>query len=291
MNESTTKGVNKFVTLADGTSLPAIGQGTWNIGENPNNQTDEIKALQLGVELGMSLIDTAEMYGHGASELLIGKAIEAIRQDVFLVSKVYPQNASKEGASKACENSLKRLKTDYLDLYLLHWRGSVPLEETVAAMEQLKKAGKIKRWGVSNFDIDDMQELWHLTNGQHCYVNQVLYNLGSRGIEFSLLPWCKQHNVSIMAYCPIAQGGSLTKKLLSNKVLSDLAKAKQCTIMQLLLAWCIRNGQVIAIPKAVNKQHIYENAQAASITLTEQELTLLDKEFNPPEHKMPLDIV
>lgn len=291
MNNSATETVKRCVTLSDRTTLPAIGQGTWFMGENPVTQADEIKALQLGVELGMHLIDTAEMYGFGGAELVVGKAIQSIREKVFLVSKIYPHNAGKNNAIKACEDSLKRLNTDYLDLYLLHWRGSIPLAETIEVMEQLKKTGKIKRWGVSNFDIDDMQELWQAIDGKQCCVNQVLYHLGSRGIEYSLLPWCKEHNVTTMAYCPIAQGGSLRAELMTNKVVKEVAEAKQCTVTQLLLAWCIRNGHVIAIPKATNKQHVYENAQAASIEFNQQQLTLLDSVFNPPNHKMSLDIV
>ncbi|UYZ84710.1 aldo/keto reductase [Entomomonas sp. E2T0] len=281
----------RSVKLADGTIIPAIGQGTWFMGENPSKEMDEISALQLGVELGMTLIDTAEMYANGGAELIVGKAIKHIRNKVFLVSKVYPHNAGKNSAIKACENSLKRLQTDYLDLYLLHWRGSIPLAETVEVMENLKASGKIKRWGVSNFDTDDMKQLWQITNGKNCAVNQVLYHLGSRGIEYDLIPWCKDHQMPIMAYCPIAQGGTLRKDLMNNKIVQDIAKAKQCTTAQLLLAWCIRNGNVIAIPKASNKTHVHENAQASTISFNQDELDLLDSIFTPPKHKIHLDIV
>lgn len=281
----------RSVKLADGTIIPAIGQGTWFMGENSSKEMDEISALQLGVELGMTLVDTAEMYANGGAESIVGKAIKHIRNKVFLVSKVYPHNAGKNSAIKACENSLKRLQTEYLDLYLLHWRGSIPLIETVEAMEKLKAAGKIKRWGVSNFDTDDMKQLWQITNGNNCSVNQVLYHLGSRGIEYDLMPWCKDHQIPIMAYCPIAQGGSLRKDLMNNKVMQDIAKIKQCTIAQLLLAWCIRNGNVIAIPKASNKIHVHENAQATTINFNQDELDLLDSVFTPPKNKVHLDIV
>lgn len=191
------------VTLPDGTSLPSLGQGTWYMGENPQVRDKEIKALQLGVELGMTLIDTAEMYGNGDSERLVGEAIKGRRNEVFLVSKVYPHHAGLDMISKACENSLKRLGTDHLDLYLLHWRGHVPLEETIEGMEKLREEGKILRWGVSNFDTVDMEELWNTTNGKKCVTNQVLYHLGSRGIDFDLLPWQREHNMPIMASVPL----------------------------------------------------------------------------------------
>jgi len=236
---SNSKPTRKTITLADGTSIAAIGQGSWFMGENSATEAAEISALQLGVELGMNLIDTAEMYASGGAELAVGKAIKSIRDKVFLVSKVYPHNAGKDKAITACENTLKRLNTDYLDLYLLHWRGSIPLAETVAVMETLKATGKIKRWGVSNFNTEDMQALWQIDKGQNCCVNQVLYHLGSRGIEYSLMPWCEKHNVAIMAYCPLAQGGSLRKELMTNKIVKEIANTKQCTISQLLLAWCI----------------------------------------------------
>ncbi|WP_434778052.1 aldo/keto reductase [Neisseria sp. Ec49-e6-T10] len=279
------------VQLPDGTTVPAIGQGTWFMGENPALAKQEIASLRLGVELGMTLIDTAEMYGSGGAELLLGEALQGIREQVFLVSKVYPHNADQKNAIKACETSLKRLKTDYLDLYLLHWRGNVPLEETAYVMEQLVQQGKIKRWGVSNLDTDDMQELWQEPYGKNCTVNQVLYHLGSRGIEYDLLPWCREHHLPIMAYCPIAQGGSLRRELMINKTVMALAKTHDCTIAQLLLAWCIRSGDVIAIPKATTTKHVIENAQSSAIELTMDELAQLDQVFTPPTHKMHLDIV
>lgn len=190
------------MTLPDGTTIPCLGQGTWYMGEKPKRKAEEIKALQLGIELGMKLIDTAEMYGNGDSERLVGEAIKGRRDDVFLVSKVYPHNSGMDKIKIACENSLKRLGTDHLDLYLLHWRGRVPLEETIEGMERLRKEGKILRWGVSNFDTDDMEELWNTPNGSNCSTNQVLYHLGSRGIDFDLLPWQRVHHMPIMAYSP-----------------------------------------------------------------------------------------
>ncbi|RKD22645.1 hypothetical protein BEP19_10320 [Ammoniphilus oxalaticus] len=280
----------KKVTLSDGTVAPALGQGTWYMGENPAIRAREIKALQLGIELGMTLIDTAEMYGNGQSEALVGEAIKGRRDDVFLVSKVYPHNAGLDTISTACENSLKRLGTDRLDLYLLHWRGGIPLKETIEGMERLKQEGKILRWGVSNFDIDDMQELWELENGSNCVTNQVLYHLGSRGIEYSLMPWQQERRAPVMAYCPLAQGGSLSRKLLNDATISEIAKQHGVRPLQIILAWAIRSDQVIAIPKASQEQHVRENAAAASIKLTEEDLQRLDQVFPKPTRKLPLDI-
>jgi diketogulonate reductase-like aldo/keto reductase len=279
------------VTLPDGTSVPCLGQGTWYMGENPQAKAKEIKALQLGIELGMKLIDTAEMYGNGGSERLVGEAIKGYRDDVFLVSKVYPHNAGLDKISIACENSLKRLGTDRLDLYLLHWRGSIPLEETVEGMEKLRKEGKILRWGVSNFDTDDMIELWNTPNGRNCATNQVLYHLGSRGIDFNLLPWQREHHMPIMAYSPLGHGGSSRNQLLSNLIVNEIAEKYQVKPMQIALAWTIRTNDVIAIPKAVQEQHVLENAEAASIELTEEDLNRLDEVFPKPRKKMPLDII
>lgn len=283
--------IARQVTLPDGSLVNAIGQGTWFMGEDQTRRKQEIIALRHGIELGMKVIDTAEMYGSGAAEILVGKAIEGIRDEVFLVSKVFPHNAGLKSAIKACETSLNRLNTEYLDLYLLHWRGNIPLTETVDVMEQLVAAGKIKRWGVSNLDVDDMQELWQITNGKHCMVNQVLYHLGSRGIEYDLLPWCKSHHVPIMAYCPLAQGGSLKDNLMNSSLVLELAKQKRCSSAQLLLAWCIRDNNVIAIPKATSIDHVTQNAQAINIQLTEEDLVLLNRAFSPPIRKMHLDIV
>ncbi|MFT8319932.1 MAG: aldo/keto reductase [Bacillus sp. (in: firmicutes)] len=282
---------SRHVTLRDGTTVPCIGQGTWNMGEDSLNRKNEIKSIQHGIELGMSLIDTAEMYGEGESEKVVGEAIHGRREDVFLVSKVYPHNAGLKSIHSACENSLKRLKTDYLDLYLLHWRGSVPLEETIIGLEKLCKEGKIKRWGVSNFDTSDMDELWNSTNGSNCVTNQVLYHLGSRGIEFDLTAWQKEHSMPIMVYSPLAQGGSLRKELLKDEMIKKIAEQHHVEPLQIALAWTIRSGQVIAIPKAGQEKHIVQNAKAASIHLTEEELRMIDKIFPKPVRKMPLDII
>lgn len=261
------------------------------MGEKPQEKAKEIKALQLGIELGMKVIDTAEMYGNGASERLVGEAIKGRRDDVFLVSKVYPHNAGLDKISIACENSLKRLGTDYLDLYLLHWRGRIPLEETIEGMEKLRKEGKILRWGVSNFDTDDMKELWNTTNGSNCATNQVLYHLGSRGIDFDLLPWHREHHVPIMAYSPLAQGGALRKQLLTDPIINEIAKKYNVKPLQIALAWTIRTNDVIAIPKAGQEQHVLENAEAAAIELTQEDLDRLDEAFPKPRKKVPLDII
>lgn len=282
------------LTLGDGTKLPVLGQGTWHMGEDWPKRDVEIEALRLGVRLGMTLIDTAEMYGEGRSESLIGEALADQRDAIFLVSKAYPSHATREKLIKACDNSLKRLKTDHLDLYLLHWRGGTPLEETVRGMEELKKAGKILRWGVSNFDTKDMQELWSVPGGKNCAVNQVLYHLGSRGIEVDLLPWLRDHQIPIMAYCPLAEAGSLKAKLLKNSTLNQIAEVHEATTLQILLAWAVRHAErdgIIAIPKAAQPEHVLLNAQAAAIRLSTEEIEALDRIFPRPSRKVPLDIV
>ena len=277
--------------LPDGTKVSVLGQGTWYMGENYSKRNEEIKALKLGLELGMNLIDTAEMYGDGLSEELVGEVINDVRKDVFLVSKVYPHNAGLNSISKACENSLKRLKTDYLDLYLLHWRGGIPLEETIEGMERLKKEGKILRWGVSNFDTDDMEELLNKSMGENCAVNEVLYHLGSRGIEFDLLPWQRNNNIPTIAYCPLAQGGSLERNILRNEILNEIAKEHNVKSLQIALAWTIRENDVISIPKASTVDHVIKNAKATSITLSSKDIERLEVVFQKPHRKMSLDIV
>ncbi|WP_025689566.1 aldo/keto reductase [Paenibacillus zanthoxyli] len=279
------------ISLPDGATVPRIGQGTWNIGDNASRRSEEVEALRLGIELGMTLIDTAEMYGEGRSETVVGEAVQGIRDKVFLVSKVYPHNAGLKQIAKSCENSLKRLGTDRLDLYLLHWRGRVPLEETVEGMERLVQQGKIARWGVSNFDTADMEELFRLAQGTHCATNQVLYHLGSRGIEFDLLPWQRKRQMPIMAYSPLAQAGALRKGLIQNEAVKEIAAAHGASPLQVLLAWCIRAGDVIAIPKASSREHVMQNAAAGLITLSGDELRLLDEAFPEPARKMPLDII
>lgn len=284
--------MEKTVTLPDGTLVPAIGQGTWFLGEQREKHEEEIKTLQAGLDAGMTLIDTAEMYGNGRAERLIGEAIRGCdRSRLFLVSKVYPHNAGRKNIFKSCMESMARLNTDYLDLYLLHWRGGIPLKETVECMEQLKKEGKIRRWGVSNFDTDDMEELWNVPKGKNCGVNQVLYHVASRGIEYDLLPWMREHGVPVMAYCPLAQAGDLKRGLYENPVLSATAAAHQCSISRILLAFAIRGGDVIAIPRTGKKEHALDNAKAGEIQLTQEELAEIDRAFPGPDRKVYLDIV
>jgi diketogulonate reductase-like aldo/keto reductase len=263
--------------------MPVLGLGTWKMGEREREREREIAALQLGIDLGMTLIDTAEMYGDGAAEEIVGGAIEGQRGKVFLVSKVYPHNATRQGAIAACKRSLERLGTDYLDLYLLHWRGSVPLAQTVAAFEALRDDGLIRAWGVSNFDRSDMDELFAIPHGARCAANQVLYHLGSRGIEWELLPFCRSHRIAVMAYSPMGQG-----KLLRQRPLQTIARRLGITPAQLALAWVLRQPGVVAIPKAASAEHVREDRTAAGIELDSAVLAELDRSFPPPTHAMPL---
>jgi diketogulonate reductase-like aldo/keto reductase len=272
------------VQLRNGEGVPALGQGTWHTGERRDQRDLEVRALQLGIDLGMTLIDTAEMYGEGGAEEVVGHAIAGQRERVFIVSKVYPHNASRSELPRACERSLKRLRVDAIDLYLLHWRGDIPLSETTEAMELLRSGGKIRSWGVSNFDIDDMIELRSTREGDSCVANQVLYNLNARGIEFDLLPEEQRRNVAIMAYSPVGQG----KRLLSEAALERIAQRHQATPAQIALAWVLRQPGVIAIPKAVNPRHVEENARAIAIQLTAEDLAELDHAFRPPSSKQAL---
>lgn len=274
------------VTLPSGEPVPALGQGTWHIGDSRATRAEEIATLQLGLDLGLTLIDTAEMYGEGQSEELIGEAIAGRRDEAFLVSKVYPHNASREQMAAACESSLKRLRTDRIDLYLLHWRGGVPLAETVAAFEALQQAGKIRHWGVSNLDLDDMQELWSLGNGRQVATNQLLYNLGRRGIEYDLLPWLRERGVPVMAYSPIEQA-----RLLGNGKLKDFAARHGLSPAQTALAWLLANDGIIVIPKTGNRERLRENAGALERPLDEAQLAELDVLFPPPQQAMPLDML
>ena len=284
--------MERHVTLPDGASVPAIGQGTWFLGEQRSRMEQEKEALTAGVKAGMTLIDTAEMYGSGKAESLIGRTIAGMdRSSLFLVSKVYPHNAGRKNIFKSCLASLERMGTDYLDLYLLHWRGGIPLEETVECMEQLKKEGKIRRWGVSNFDTSDMEELWSVPGGKNCAVNQVLYHAASRGIEYDLLPWMREHHVPLMAYCPLAQGGDLRRGLYENAVLKNIAAAHGASISQVLLAFVVRDGSTIAIPRSSRKEHTLDNAGADGLALMEAELSAIDQEFPAPRRKVYLDIV
>lgn len=281
---------DKQVTFTRQDVLPAIGLGTWYMGENADRRRDEVTALRTGLDLGLKLIDTAEMYAEGAAEEVVGEALAGRRDDAFLVSKVYPWHAGGSKAIAACEGSLRRLKTDYLDLYLLHWMGDYALEETVEAMEKLVAQGKIRRWGVSNLDCADMQALFQAAGGTQCATNQVLYHLASRGIEYDLLPWCQQRQMPVMAYSPLAQAGRLRRDLLTNTVVNDIARAHNASAAQILLAWVIRHPGVIAIPKAANVGHVEENAAALAITLAADELERLDRAYPAPTGKTALDM-
>ena len=275
----------KTVTLPGGETVPALGQGTWMMGERHERRGAEIAALRTGVELGMTLIDTAEMYGDGAAETLIGEALGDVRDQLFLVSKAYPQNASRERLGRACEASLKRLGTDRLDLYLLHWRGSVPLGETIEAMEALKTEGKIRHWGVSNLDTDDMEELV-AADGSACVTDQILYNLTRRSAEHDLLPWLAEHGIPTTAYSPVEQG-----RLLADPTLAKVAAAIGATPAQVALAWAMRHDGVIAIPKAGSVAHVRENRAAAELVLSDADLATLDAAFPRPRHRRPLEML
>jgi len=278
--------MGKLVTLPSGESVPSMGLGTWHMGERIGNPKTEVDALIRGLDLGATLIDTAEMYARGGAERVVGSAIKGRRDDVFIVSKVLPHNASFDGTIRACENSLQRMEIESIDLYLLHWPGNHPLESTISAFEQLKTDGKIKHWGVSNFDTSDMQELYGIPEGKNCQINQVLYNLSRRGIEWDLLPWCRSKGLPIMAYSPIEQG-----RLLENKKLKALASEIGVSAAQLSIAWSIRKNDIITIPKASNLEHVSQNIDAWTIKLESAVLDELDKLFEPPVRKKGLDIL
>ncbi len=266
-----------------GAQVPVIGQGTWRMGENPGQRRAEVAALREGLERGLRLIDTAEMYGEGGAEEVVGEAIAGRRDQVFLVSKVYPHNASRAGVMAACERSLKRLGTDHLDLYLLHWRGQYPLAETVEAFERLREQGKIGRWGVSNFDLDDLEEL----GDPACATNQVLYNPQERGVEFDLLPWQQRQGMPLMAYCPLGQGGAL----LANRAMGQVAQRHGVSAAQVALAWALRQPNVLVIPKAGDPLHLAENAAAADLQLSEADLQAIDAAYPAPARKQRLQMV
>jgi len=278
----------RYLTLPSGRALPVLGQGTWGMGEDRAARAAEVAALRLGLQLGMSLIDTAEMYGEGGAEEVVGEAIAGRRDQVYLVSKVYPHNASRDGVRAACERSLHRLGTDRLDLYLLHWRGSVPLEETLAAFEQLRDAGKILDYGVSNFDLDDMLEAAALPGGAGIAANQVLYNLAQRGIEWDLLAWCRKRGIPVMAYSPLESSTSEQATLLGSAQLRDVAHRHGKTPAQIALAWLLRQSGVVTIPKAVRLEHVRANSEALDIVLTGEDLAQLDAGFATPHRRMPL---
>ncbi|MEL4069302.1 aldo/keto reductase [Ochrobactrum sp. GPK 3] len=274
------------IKLPSGQAVPALGQGTWYMGENAGERHHEVEALRHGIDLGMTLIDTAEMYADGEAEDVVGEAIAGRRDDVFLVSKVLPYNASRRGTIEACDRSLGRLGTDHIDLYLLHWRGRHSLAETVAAFEALQQAGKIVAWGVSNFDTSDLKELSGVAGGQAVATNQILYNLTRRGPEFDLMPWCDQQHIPLMAYSPIEQG-----RLLGNRVLAEIATECGVTPAAVALAWTMRNGNVIAIPKSSNLHHVRDNRKAADLRLSGEQLARLDQIFAPPSRKVALEML
>jgi diketogulonate reductase-like aldo/keto reductase len=265
--------------------VPVLGQGTWRLGEDRRAKAEESAALRDGVARGLTLIDTAEMYGEGDTESFLGEALAGLREQVYLVSKVYPQNAGRGPIERACEASLRRLRTDHLDLYLLHWRGSVPLTETVEGLEALKAAGKIGDWGVSNFDTADMAQLAK-AGGDGCVTNQILYNLARRGAEFDLLPDLQRRGIAAMAYSPIAQGD-----LPAWPVLTQVAKRHAASVFQIALAWVLRQPGLIAIPKAASLAHVGENAGAADIDLSADDLAAIDAAAPPPSRKIPLEML
>jgi diketogulonate reductase-like aldo/keto reductase len=278
----------RTVRLPSGEQVAAIGLGTWYMGDRKSEAAREIAALRLGIDLGMTLIDTAEMYADGGAERIVAQAVAGRRDEVFIVSKVYPHNASRSGVPAACERSLKRLNTDRIDLYLLHWRGGHPLAETVAAFETLRTEGKIRHWGVSNLDVADMEEIARAPGGENCAANQVLYHPNSRGIEYDLLPWCEKRSIAIMAYSPL---GHTTSRLLRSPALVAVAKRHGVTPAQVALAWGLRFPNVISIPKASDPDHVRENAAAIDVVLTEQDLAEIDAAHLPPGRKQALDLL
>jgi diketogulonate reductase-like aldo/keto reductase len=276
----------KRVTLPSGETVAALGQGTWQFGEEPDRRQEEIASIRLGIDLGLTLIDTAEMYGDGRSESLVGEAIQGRRDKVFLVTKVYPHNASRRAMPVACNNSLQRLRVDVIDLYLLHWAGNVPLAETVQAFEALQRDGKIRHWGVSNFDLAQMKALGPNPGGAGVQTNQVLYNLGRRGIEWDLMPWLREQRIPVMAYSPIEQG-----RLLRTRALAGFAKKHSMTPAQAAIAWLLAQDAVIAIPKTGSRERIQENAGALEHPLTPAQLRELDGLFPPPARASPLAMI
>ena len=281
MNRSVTT-----IALRGGETVSALGQGTWYMGDHPSKRGAEIAALRLGIKLGLNLIDTAEMYGNGRAESLVGEAIDGMREQIFLVTKVLPSNASRSGVRRACEASLKRLRTDRIDLYLLHWSSPHPLAETIRGFEDLLAAGKIRYWGVSNFDVHEMEQLLATQGGAGGIVNQVLYNLTRRGIEHDLLPWCRERAIPIMAYSPIEQG-----RVLHHPGLQGVARRHDATPAQIALAWVLRQENIVAIPKAASSAHVRENRAALDLRLTEQDFAELDRAFPPPAGPAPLEML
>lgn len=280
----------KTVTI-DQRQLPALGIGTWEMGDDPADFDAEIAAIRTGLDAGLKVIDTAEMYGSGRSESLVGQAIQPYkRSDLYLISKVLPENASAKLMPASLKASLQRLQTDYLDLYLYHWRGSIPLAETVATLQDLKKQGYIRAWGVSNFDIDDMQELWQLPEGQNVAANEDLYNLETRGIEYSLLPWQRQHHLPLIAYSPLGRGPKMGSTMMQNPAVLEVAQKHQASAYQILLAWVTQQQDVLAIPKSSSADHLLANLKSLQIELTPSDLENLEQAYPKPDHKEPLAI-
>jgi diketogulonate reductase-like aldo/keto reductase len=272
--------------LPSGELIPVLGQGTWGMGENPRDRAEELRTLRLGLDLGMTLVDTAEMYGDGAAEELVAEAIVGRRDEVFLVSKVLPANATRNGTIEACERTLERLQTDRLDMYLLHWRGRLPLEGTIRAFVELLEAGKIRHWGVSNFDAVDLAEVVTIVGGEAVQTDQVLFNLSHRGIELELLPWCRDWGMPVMAYSPINRG-----RLVGNDVVVEIAEKHDATPAQIALAWVLRHDDICAIPKASIHEHVRENRRALDLQLDNEDLKLLDEELPPPAEPPPLEMI
>lgn len=274
----------RTIKLPLGEEIPVLGQGTWGMAENSRRRADEIAALRLGLDLGMTLIETSEMYADGAAEELVAEALAGRREEIFIVSNVLPSNATRHGTAIACERSLQRLKTDRIDLYLLHWRGQVPLEETLAAFIELVGAGKIRYWGVSNFNFSDLEELMAFPGGRDVAADQVLYNLTRRGIEYDLLPWCRKRRIPIMAYAPFEQG-----RLLGHHVLRHIADKYDAAPVQVALAWMFRHDDLSAIPRAGKRAHVIENRSSLALNLAEEDLATLDRAFPPPTGSQPLE--
>ena len=274
------------VRLPDGEEVPALGQGTWRMAEDARRRDEEIAALRLGLDLGMTLIDTAEMYADGGAETLVGEAVAGRRDDAFIVSKVLPENATRRGTVAACERSLRRLGTDRIDLYLLHWRGRPPLEDTLEAFGELVRSGKVRHWGVSNFDVADCEELLAYPGGERVAADQVLYNLARRGIEHDLVPWCRTRGIPVMAYSPVEQG-----RLLGRPELRKGAARPGATPAQVALAWVLHRPGMIAIPKAASSDHVRENRAAVRLDLDEEDFALLDRAFPPPSRPQPLEML
>lgn len=278
--------MRRYVTLLGGETVPALGQGTWHMGERADERAAEVAALRAGLDDGLTLIDTAEMYGDGGAEQVVGEAIAGRRDEVFLVSKVFPHNASRRGVASACERSLKRLVTDRIDLYLLHWRGGASLAEAVAGFQDLQAAGKIRHWGVSNLDTEDLSDLWEVSGGNAVATNQVLYNLAERGIEWDVQPWLRERGIPVMAYCPLGQG-----QLINDAGLRAFAGRYRMTPAQAALAWLLDQEDVIAIPKSRAPERVVENRAALDITFSDEQRAELERLFPAPDVPRPLAIV